>query len=680
MDTNRSNARTIRVGGVFAAVLMISLAAGAAYGQGGANLPATINVPVTFYDFRSDRSNPEFEQPHRGGRALGLVQNTLDADFKPVAGPNAGTGRAMGVHRWFRCWETDRTGPFARGDLTAPRYTPTPGLQQWHDSEWNATVVYQGVANVGHDTSFKNIVFRNEHLTFTLVDARTGMYEFSRREPNSFFPLDNRGFGNEWPAGTRDGGRNVPNRNFSFTMELAFQFDARRDMTFDFEGDDDVWVFIDRQLVLDIGGIHSPISDRFRVDQIPGVVIGNPYTLRIFYAERHSDGSNIWIRTNIIAPPGSMSISPTPPPNIGGVINGAVSIPADSSLTVHAIVYDDNGRVMDQSEYNCDHIVWRVDGREIGRGCSIEIADTVAGTKNITVTYTRPGEAPVTGNAGVNIMALWPASIHIQRDPAPKLDRPFSDDVFFAVGEERANVYAVLRDQYGNVARTVNFDGFADAKTAANAQDWGSNGTAAVWGSGEPTVYSVTMNGTRPSHMVVNNMFRGEGNAESVIFVSYRACNFTNTDCRTLVDTVTVGLRSTASIAIGPNPFVPGVSEIPSNVRDFYQNVINRNSGSVNGVLIAVDAPARLEPVPGTGSGLNASYARVVIYDAVGNIVRTAALSQSSGGSRSYGYIWDGKNSKGRTVGPGTYLVRVSGREAESRQSFFVQRMIGVTK
>ena len=139
--------------------------------RGDNEFPPTINVPVTFYDFRSDRSNPEFEQPHLSGLALGLVQNTLDADFKPVAGPNAGPNRAMGVHRWFRCWETDRTGPFARGDFTAPRYTPTPGIRQWVDNEWNATVVYQGVVNVGHDAEPFGVAFARSCIGIMYVNG-----------------------------------------------------------------------------------------------------------------------------------------------------------------------------------------------------------------------------------------------------------------------------------------------------------------------------------------------------------------------------------------------------------------------------------------------------------------------------------------------------------------------------
>jgi len=97
-----------------------------------------------------------------------------------------------------------------------------------------------------------------DSLPFRLIDTARGMYQYNNQ---SFFLLDGKGYGDE---GKRDGAGNL--HNFSFTMEIHTTFTYYGGEVFRFTGDDDVWAFINGQLAMDIGGVHSARSDSIILD------------------------------------------------------------------------------------------------------------------------------------------------------------------------------------------------------------------------------------------------------------------------------------------------------------------------------------------------------------------------------------------------------------------------------
>jgi fibro-slime domain-containing protein len=126
------------------------------------------------------------------------------------------------------------------------------------------------------------------YLFYLFLVPNQGVYTF---ESNAFFPLDNSGWGNE--------GRD---HNFHFTTEVHTQFKYNGGETFHFQGDDDLWVFINKKLAIDLGGLHPMQEDQIDLDANAsslGISIGNVYSLELFHAERHTSESNFRVDTNL---------------------------------------------------------------------------------------------------------------------------------------------------------------------------------------------------------------------------------------------------------------------------------------------------------------------------------------------------------------------------------------------
>ncbi len=93
-------------------------------------------------------------------------------------------------------------------------------------------------------------------LTLTLDNGlgatKGGIYSYST---NKFFPIDGQFFGNQ---NLKDA--SGKSRNFHFTYELHTNFTYKPGQKFTFIGDDDVWVYVNKKRVIDIGGVHSAVT------------------------------------------------------------------------------------------------------------------------------------------------------------------------------------------------------------------------------------------------------------------------------------------------------------------------------------------------------------------------------------------------------------------------------------
>jgi len=86
--------------------------------------------------------------------------------------------------------------------------------------------------------------------------------------------------------------------NFVFTTEIHTQFTYQKGQKFTFRGDDDVFVYVNGSLAIDLGGIHMPQEQTIDLDTL-GLTEKSVYPLDVFQAERYGVGSNFRIETSI---------------------------------------------------------------------------------------------------------------------------------------------------------------------------------------------------------------------------------------------------------------------------------------------------------------------------------------------------------------------------------------------
>lgn len=197
--------------------------------------------------------------------------------------------------------------PSTNSDFEAPVYGVNPGMVS--STLTGSAPTYVGSGGYGSVTSPSTFAqwfgpsapSTSYSITLAETSPGSGVYTYSNY---SFFPIDGQLLG-DYAYG----------HNYHFTYQIAatFGYNPGTGQTFTFGGDDDVWVFFDKKLGIDLGGIHGYASQTVNLDSLfgPGKAAGN-YAFDFYFAERHTTGSNLTISTSLDlqSPP----VTPVPEP------------------------------------------------------------------------------------------------------------------------------------------------------------------------------------------------------------------------------------------------------------------------------------------------------------------------------------------------------------------------------
>lgn len=262
--------------------------------SGGAPGSPQIHLEGTIRDFKGKNEpggHPDFEDEIMSD--LNMVKTTLGGNKKPDYNGSPAT-------------------PTTTGDLY---------FQQWFNTIDGVNIEIPYTIVLADDVS--------QNCWNGVAPAGDGVFTYC---DDTFFPIDSLGYGIT-PGFSY---------NYHFTYEIHTQFTYQLGQSFSFVGDDDVWVFIDKQRVIDLGGVHPAQSASVNLDTL-GLTVGNIYDLDFFFAERHTVASDFRIDTTIeLGVPGkgtstSFYVSPSSYSVFEVVPNGwdLISITCDGPFSVN---------------------------------------------------------------------------------------------------------------------------------------------------------------------------------------------------------------------------------------------------------------------------------------------------------------------------------------------------------